>query len=59
MPRPALEDSFQARACIDDLKEVSAAIVKCGTDLINIELGVLGNICLDLFDPHYKNRYWV
>ena len=30
---PRLEDSFQARACIDDLKEVSAAIVKCGTDL--------------------------
>jgi hypothetical protein len=47
MPRPAIEDSFQARACIDDLKEVSAAIVKCGTGLINIESGVLGMSCPD------------
>ncbi|QWD99944.1 hypothetical protein FD967_07860 [Polynucleobacter sp. JS-Mosq-20-D10] len=39
---PRLEDSFQARACIDGLKEVSAAIVKCGTGLI--EHGVLGKL---------------
>ena len=51
---PRLEDSFQARACIDDLKEVSAAIVKCGTGLTNIELGVLGKKCLDWLDPHSK-----
>lgn len=44
---PRLEDSFQARACIDDLKEVSAAIVKCGTGLIHIEPGVLGMSCPD------------
>ena len=30
---PRLEDSFQARACIDGLKEVSAASVQCGADL--------------------------
>jgi len=42
MPRPALEDSFQARACIDDLQEVSAAIVKCGTDLTKRYFGELG-----------------
>jgi hypothetical protein len=30
---PRLEDSFQARACIDGLKEVSAASAQCGTDL--------------------------
>jgi hypothetical protein len=30
---PRLEDSFQVRACIDDLKEVSAASTQCGTDL--------------------------
>ena len=35
---PRLEDSFQARACIDDLKEVSAAIVKCGTGLTTLNL---------------------
>ena len=51
---PRLEDSFQARACIDDLKEVSAAIVKCGTGLTTIEFGVLGKRCLDLLDPHSK-----
>ncbi|WP_114637230.1 hypothetical protein [Polynucleobacter necessarius] len=49
---PRLEDSFQARACIDDLKEVSAAIVKCGTDLTKRELGELGKKCLGLQAPH-------
>lgn len=54
---PRLEDSFQARACIDDLKEVSAAIVKCGTGLTTLNLvyqAINAWICL----IHTPSRQW-
>jgi len=41
---PRLEDSFQARACIDDLKEVSVASVKCGTESQYSEFSELSEI---------------